>query len=119
MKNFEQKLYDEITISARQEFDYSDFIAGFDIDDEYIADKLIWEVINRMIINTPKERISHELYNELLMAGHLISIESLKEFVEDKDVVFKKQIDVAKLATQMLNNGVDELAVYSNMIKLL
>ena len=72
-----------------------------------------------MIIDTPKERIAHELYTQLLMSGLKTDVETLKEFVSDKDVVFKKQIGIAKLATQMLNNGVDEVAVYSNMVKLL
>ncbi len=124
MKTYEAKLYDAITDSAKKAagFDYNTFRSGFDLNDEYdeiMADNMIWFTINSLQIKTPKEIIAYELLNQFMAAGFSVDLDSLKTFVADKDVVFKKQIGIAKLATDMLNDGVPEQAVYTNMIKLL
>jgi hypothetical protein len=84
-----------------------------------MADNVIWLTINHLQIRTPKEEIAYQLCNQFLQAGFKVDIEELKAFISDKDEVFKKQIMVAKLATDMLNSGVDERVVYANMTKLL
>ncbi len=123
MKSFEEKLYDEITESAKKEFDFDKFRKAFDLlddeDAEVIADNLVWGLINRMIIDTPKEIIANILYNELLLIGFKLDLDSLREFISDKDTLFKKQIYVAKLASQMLNDGIEDIIVYKEMIQLL
>lgn len=121
--NYEQKLYDAITESAKKELGNNalTFAAGA-VDEEYqdqIIDNTVWGIINRLLIDMPKEQIAYELRGQFLMLGMNIDIEALKEFVADKDEVFKKQIGVARLATNMLNDGMDELTVYSSMVQLL
>ncbi len=124
MKTYEERLYDAITESAKKAdgFDYLAFRSGFDLNDEYdetMADNMIWHIINSLQINTPKETIAYELLHKFMAAGCSVEIDSLKTFISDKDEVFKKQIGVAKLATDMLDGGIPEQAVYINMVKLL
>ena len=125
MKSYEQKLYDAITESAKKAdgFDYTTFRASFNAMDyehaQLMSDNVIWYVINNALIKTSKEKMAYELLNQFMVVGLKVDIEFFKTFIADKDEVFKKQIAVAKLATDMLNNNVDEFAVYSNMIDLL
>ena len=118
MKNREDKIWDAITDSAKKRFDYQTVKNSFPTDEqnqELIADNIVWKIINYLQVKKSKAELSATIFTDLLMLGFKVDKVWLDNFIDDKDEAFKIEISVSKLATDMLNGGIDPDAVYFNL----
>ncbi len=118
----ENLIWTTITNSAKRRFNYSEFRDGFPLDEEtneIMADNVVWMIINGFQIDKSSEIITAELFNQILLTGLILKKEELTAFVLDKKDLFKTEIGISRLATDMLNNGSDVESVYLVVTKLL
>jgi hypothetical protein len=112
-------IWGTITDSAKKKFDYNSFEEQFAEIDENLADNILFKIIIGFASNKTSEKISLELFNELMMIGFLWKLEEVQKFVNDKDKTLKLEIYSSQLASSLLQDGNDPLAVLNSVRQLL
>jgi hypothetical protein len=115
MKSIEDKIWDTITNSAKGKFDYDSFRENFLID----PDMVIFMIILGFASGKSKEMIKMELFNQMLMTGFKWKVEDIADFINDKEELFKLEINLSKTSKNMLDAGNEPLIVYNLISQLL
>jgi|WetSurMetagenome_2_1015567.scaffolds.fasta_scaffold33634_3 hypothetical protein len=115
MKKIEDKIWDSITASAKDKFDF----ASFEEDIPQFADMALFKIIVDFAVNKPLNVIAGELHNQVLMTGFVWKMDDITEFLEGKREILKHEINIAQLAADMLQNGNSPQDVYKTLTGLL
>ncbi len=115
--NTEEIIWDAITDSAKNKFDYQNFSETFDNIHSNIAENIIFQIIIGLANN--KNELKYELHNQILQLGIKWDITEISLFLEDKNVVFKNEIYATQLAMDLLQNGTEPIAVLNSIQFLL
>jgi len=105
--------------NAKTKFDYKSFLETLSGLPKTVTDNILFLVIIAYASNKSNFLIAAELFNEILMLGYVWELESIKEFVNDKDEVFSLEIFLSGLATGMIKNGSDSTDVLLSISQLL
>lgn len=112
-------IWNIITDSAKRKFDYDSFEKQFIEIDESLADNILFKVIIGFASNKTSERISLELFNEMMLIGFMWKLEDIQSFVNDKDKILKLEIYSSQLASSLLQDGNDPSIVLNSINQIL
>jgi hypothetical protein len=114
----EDAIWDTITNSAKNRFDYKSFEAGFRLEDGKIPENILFQVIVRLASGETKESVAAHLKTEALLLGCSFEDHVLESLLEHKEKELKTEIHAAQLAHTMLENGAHPDAVLETVHKL-
>ncbi len=112
-------VWNTITDSAKNKFDYNLFKEQFDDEDENLADNILFKTIIGFASKKTNEVISLELFNEMMMIGFIWELEDIQEFIKDKESLLKLEIYSSQIANSLLEDGKDPLMVLNAINQLL
>jgi hypothetical protein len=113
----ENKIWDTITDSAKKRFDYSSFEEG--TPSAEMADIIVFKIIIGFASKKSKDEIALGLLNDILIVGYKAELGQLNQFIENKEVLFQREILASQIAREMLDNGSDPIIVHSSILQLL
>jgi hypothetical protein len=117
MKTLQDKIWDAITDSAKKRFDYSSFEKNVPSAD--MADMIVFKIIIGYAGKMSKDKIARGLLNDMLIVGYRTEIKELDQFVQDKELLFQREIFASQMAREMLDHGSDPMIVYNSILQLL
>lgn len=118
----EEQLWDKITESAKQKFDFNSLLAKFPFEEENkikIADNMLWKIIHDLAFGKSAKVLGMEFFNEFAKLGIHWKPEDIDTFLSDKKTLFAKEIFATKTITQMLNDGIELPLVFNSLLQLL
>lgn len=110
-------IWDKIVNSAKQRFDYSQYLSFF--DDPKIYDQLILHIIIAFASGESHEVIATNLHNELHHIGFTMREDEVQDLIEDKHVVFSHEIYAAYLTFSMMEHDNNEHEILGYVTELL
>lgn len=110
-------IWDKIVNSAKQKFDYSQYLSFF--EDSKIYDQLILHIILAFASGESHEVIATNLHNELHHIGFTMREDEVQDLIEDKHVVFSHEIYAAYLAFSMMEQDNSEHEILGYVTELL
>jgi hypothetical protein len=115
----EQLIFEAIANSAKRRFDYAGFESDFGDFDGTIAQDILLETIILLASGKTPGDASAQLFAMVLSRGLFCEKAELDEFVKNKREELGLEIQVIKLAAQMLQDGTNPLAVLDFVRKML
>ena len=119
MKASQDIVWDAITNSAKSKFDYSSFENQFKEVGENIADNILFKIIIGYASKKTSEILSEELIGDMMMLGYLWEINELKDFLRNKENLFKTEIFACQMAANLLEDGSDPIVVLNTINQFL
>lgn len=116
MKSMEEKLWDEITNSAKKKFDYKTFKKGIPEND---ADDFLFKTILLIAQNRPVLLIASELQMNLVLSGFHMELDAIIAFINEKKSILGVEIFASQIAIDLLADGTSPEHVYANICQLL
>lgn len=110
-------IWDKIVNSAKQRFDYNQYLSFFDNPELY--DKLILHIIVGFASGESHETIALNLHNELHHIGFTLREDEVADLIADKHIVFSSEIYAAYLTFSMLEDGDNEKEILGYVTDLL
>jgi len=104
-----EKLFDLITNSAKNRFDYGSFsedMNGFD------SDYILFQIIASLACEEPVKLTIAKITNQFILSGAIPNEEYLKEFILQRRKDLGVEILAFNMANANLDNDADPLAVY-------
>lgn len=96
-------IWDKIVKSAKQKFDYDQYLGFF--TDTKIYDQLILHIIIAFASGESHRTIATNLHNELHHIGFTMRIDEVADLIEDKHIVFSSEIYAAYLTFSLMEQG--------------
>jgi hypothetical protein len=116
MKSMEEKLWDEITNSAKKKFDYKTFEKGIPAS---VADDFLFSVILSLAGKRPINIIASELQCNLMLKGFHMELDAILAFINEKKTIVGIEILASQMALDMLANGTPPEIIYANICQIL
>lgn len=110
-------IWDKIVNSAKQKYDYNQYLSFF--DDSKIYDQLILHIISAFASGETHEAIATNLHNELHHIGFTMREDEVADLIEDKHIVFSHEIYAAYLTFSMMEQGNNEFEILGYVTDLL
>ena len=111
----EEEIYHLITNSAKNRFDYDafeEYISGQDENVQCIttkynfADKILWYMLMYLAMGEKPNIIASKIHCEILLSGLVLNdVSSLEKIIVDNVGNWEKEIEMLKMATEMLNSN--------------
>jgi len=110
----EIKIYDLITDSAKNKFDYESFVKDFtaiteinssDID---IAENILWIILNHLAAGKNPNIVALQINNQFLSMGFMLDkdgIAEIENLISRNIKNWEKEIGILKMITDMLNSN--------------
>ncbi len=117
METTEKQIWRHIANNAKKKCDYATFEEEVDKIFEGAAHGLLFKIIFLYAVKKPKDAIMREIMGELLAIGYNIFESGIFKFISDKDVVFAFEIELTRLAINMLNANEEEQTVLDLIIQ--
>jgi hypothetical protein len=116
MKLTEEAIWSAITNSAKRRFDYASFEKEF----PYINDAVLLHIIIDIGSRRSSDEIAGRAYEEVLRtSGQQWNIAQIKQFIEGKEVVFKREIYAAGLFGNLMHEGNELEDIYYEVLKFI
>jgi len=112
-------VWNAITDSAKNKFDYKSFEEQFIDVDQNLADNILFKIIIGFASKKTDEVISLELFNEMMIIGFIWKLEDIQDFIKGKDKLLKSEIYSSQLAGSLLEDGNDPSMVLNSITQLL
>lgn len=113
-------IWDKIVNSAKQRFDYDLYANKFkNLGSPDVFDTLVLHIIVGFASGECHETISTNLHNELQYVGMPVRDEIIDTIVQDKHVLFSREIYAAYLTFSMLEDGESEFEILGCITDLL
>jgi hypothetical protein len=106
MQTPDDQIWDAITNSAKNRFDFISFENEFKEFNEHIAENILFNVILGFASDKNEERIVNELHDAILRTGINWEVQEIKDFVASKDKTLALEVLATRLARTMLQEGV-------------
>jgi len=116
MKNMEEKLWDEITKSAKNKFDYKTFKKGIPAT---VADDFLFKIILSLASNLPINIKASEIQRNLMLQGYQMELDAIITFINEKKSILVVEIFASQLAMDMLANDTPPEIVYAKICQIL
>lgn len=116
MKSMEEKLWDEITNSAKKKFDYKTFKKGIPAS---VADDFLFNVILSLAGKRPVNTMASEIQCKIMLQGFHMDLEAIIAFINEKKTLLSVEIFASQLAMDMLANGTPPEIVYAKICQIL
>lgn len=110
-------IWDKIVNSAKQRYDYDQYLSFF--ENPKIYDQLILHIIIAFASGESHETIVLNLYNELHHIGFTMREDEVADLIDDKHVVFSHEIYAAYLAFSMMERGDSDVEILGYVTDLL
>ena len=110
-------IWDKIVNSAKQRFNYQEYLPYF--SDPKIYDKLILHIIVGFASGESHNTISTNLHNELTHIGIHVYEQVVDEIISDKHSLFSAEIYAAYLTFSMLEDGDSEIEILGYVTDLI
>jgi hypothetical protein len=110
-----EQIWDTITDSAKEKFDYPAFEKMFADNDIILAENILFKVITDYASKKTKSKICNEIFTELLTAGIQWEIEEINKFIDDKEELLKLEINLTLFASAMLQEENDLDLIMNNI----
>ncbi|MCI0921143.1 hypothetical protein [Sphingobacterium rhinopitheci] len=110
-------IWDKIVNSAKQKFDYNQYLSFF--EDPKIYDQLLLHIIIAFASGESHEAIATNLHNELHHIGFTMREDEVAELIEDKHIVFSSEIYAAYLTFSMMEHEHSEFEILGYVTDLL
>jgi hypothetical protein len=116
MKCIEEKLWDEITNSAKKKFDYKAFKKGIPA---FVADEFLFKVIMSLACNRPVNILASEIQCNMMVQGFHISLETITSFIIEKKAILGIEVLASQMAMDMLEKNTPPEIVYAKICQVL
>lgn len=110
-------IWDKIVNSAKQRFDYDQYLHFF--ESSKIYDQLILHIIIAFASGESHEAIVVNLHNELHHIGFTMREDEVADLIDDKHFVFSNEIYAAYLTFSMMEHGDSEFEILGCITDLL
>jgi hypothetical protein len=116
MKLTEEIIWSAITNSAKRRFDY----ASFEKELPYINDAVLLHIIIDIGSRRTNDEIAGRAYEEVLKtSGQHWDLDQIKQFLEGKELVFKREIYAAGLFGNLMHEGNELEDIYYEVSKFI
>jgi|GEM_PF-2137155 len=116
MKLTEETIWSAITNSAKRRFDYASFEKEF----SFVHDAVLLHIIIDIGSRRTADEIANRAYDEVLRtSGQHWDILQIKQFIEGKELVFKREIYAAGLFGNLMHEGNELEDIYYEVSKFI
>lgn len=120
MKDTEDIIWDTITNSAKQRFDYKSFEEGIPkMGDRNVAENILFMIIAGLASGETKEGLAARLNTHMNMLGYIFEEHYLEKLLERKEEELKTEIIVTQFALAMLEQGTHPVAILNGVHQML
>lgn len=110
-------IWDKIVNSAKQKYDYAQYLSFF--DDPKVYDQLILHIIIAFASGESHEAIATNLHNELHHIGFTMREDEVADLIADKHIVFSSEIYAAYLTFSLMEHGSSEFEILGYVTDLI
>ena len=113
-------IWEAITESAKNKFDYNSFADRFeDHYDDDAADYVLFNMISSFANNFKIEAIQLNIFNQMTEYGVKCKEKEIKKFIEGKEELFKIEIQAVKFTYELLSESTDVNAILQKVKEFL
>lgn len=110
-------IWDKIVNSAKQKYDYEQYLSFF--ENPKVYDQLILHIIIAFASGESHETITTNLHNELHHIGFTMREDEVAELIQDKHIVFSTEIYATYLTFSLMEQGNNECEILGYVTDLI
>ncbi len=110
-------IWDKIVNSAKQKYDYGQYLSFF--ENPKVYDQLILHIIIAFASGESHETITTNLHNELHHIGFTMREDEVAELIQDKHIVFSTEIYATYLTFSLMEQGNNECEILGYVTDLI